>query len=89
MSIYIGALSPMTYDALDALGAERNWSPLFKWIEPETCAWLVERLKHVPDSPDVFPNGKWATIQRLEEMLTEHALECEKAETAPGAKEGT
>lgn len=40
---------------------------------PETMAWLVLLLKQIPDTEEVFPHGKWATIQNIESQLEECA----------------
>lgn len=44
---------------------------LHQWIEPHWLAWLVVLLKEMPDDPNVFVHGKWATIQRIETKLLE------------------
>lgn len=43
--------------------------------EPESINWheLWFILRAVPDDEEFFPSGKWATIQRLEELLDEMA----------------
>ena len=37
----------------------------------ENWAWIYFQLKEMPDMPDYFPRGKWATIQHIEGLLTE------------------
>lgn len=72
MSIYLGDLSPDAYRALETL-CDHDWAPIYKYMEPEWVAWLTFRLKYVPDSEEVFPKGKWATIQRLQQMVDDYA----------------
>ena len=38
---------------------------------PERMAWIVLRLKRLPE--EIFPYGKWATIQEIERQLDECA----------------
>jgi hypothetical protein len=46
----------------------------FNRIElPERMAWVVLVLKVLPDRPEWFPRGKWATIQSIEGQLAEWA----------------
>ena len=73
MSINMRSLSPTTYVALEKLCAEREWTPVYGYMEPEQVAWLTFKLAEVPDSDDTFPHGKWATIQRLQGMVSEAA----------------
>jgi hypothetical protein len=63
----------LSFDALVDLSERMDWAPLYAWVEPDTLAWLVCKLKHVPDTPDVFPHGKWALIQHLTVLLDEEA----------------
>ncbi len=39
----------------------------------EQMAWAFFLLRTVPDKPEYFPKGKWASIQVLEEQLHKHA----------------
>lgn len=39
----------------------------------EVSAWLYFLLREAEDREEWFPLGKWATIQRLEGLLTEAA----------------
>ena len=39
--------------------------------DPSTWAGLFFILTQVPDQPEYFPRGKWATIQHLEKLLWE------------------
>ena len=82
MSIHMRILSPDAYRALEGLISDRQWSDLYDWMEPEIVAWLVWRLKFVEDSEVYFPRGKWATIQRIEQLLDDYAKEECKDATA-------
>ena len=75
MSIYMKSLSPETYYALEKLRSEFGWVDIYEYMEPELIAYLACRLKFVPDNADYFPKGKWATIQRLQDLVDEHAKE--------------
>jgi len=39
----------------------------------EVSAWLFFRLREAEDRAEWFPSGKWATLQRLEQLLSEAA----------------
>ena len=43
------------------------------WESKERMAWVVLILKKLPDTEDVFPMGKWATIQNIEKELDDLA----------------
>ena len=85
MSIHMRSLSPDTYAALENLCSDRKWADINKWMEPETVAWLVWRLRFVEDSEQHFPRGKWATIQRIEIMLNDLASQESKRNTPADA----
>jgi len=40
---------------------------------PARMAWIVLLLKATKDKPGWFPQGKWATIQDIEQQLSEAA----------------
>ena len=44
------------------------------WMEPADAAWLMALLKLCPDSKELFPHGKWASIQFLEQLVEDDAL---------------
>jgi hypothetical protein len=78
MSINLGSFLPSTREA---------WSPIRleffnndgSWMEPEDAAWLLVLLKMSPDTEQLFPHGKWASIQYLEGLVEAEAcmaLEC-------------
>ena len=72
-SINLRQLSPDTYAALERLSADMDWPDWQGYMEPEWVAWLTYRLEFVEDNEKTFPLGKWATIQRLQELVREQA----------------
>jgi hypothetical protein len=50
-----------------------EWLAARSWVESQWFAWLVALLKAEPDTHDLFPKGKWATIQEMEGVLQESA----------------
>ena len=64
-------LLPRTRDGLNIL----NMYDVQIVNSPEWMAWFVHLLKHVPDSSEVFPHGKWATIQSIEEQINQCAAD--------------
>lgn len=64
---------PKTAEAIShALGQDFN-----KVETPERMAWVLYLLRRLPD--DLFPHGKWATIQGIETQL----IECADTQIAP------
>ena len=55
-------------------------------IAGETAAWLWFKLRQEPDSEELFPHGKWATLQRFEELLDNAALAVKDSEEATTGK---
>lgn len=68
-----GCVTAATFTALQRISKEHSWPDFYEWAEPETLAWFSFRLQHVADKEENFPLGKWATIQRLQAVLSEHA----------------
>lgn len=58
-------ISSATKDGLNSL----DMYDVQRVNSPEWMAWFVQLLKHVPDSEKVFPHGKWATIQSIEQQI--------------------
>jgi len=54
-------------DALAADGRDVGQS----WVDFDTCCGIVERLKHANDTEELFPRGKWATIQHLQQLISD------------------
>lgn len=72
--IDLNQLLPPTKYALEQYGFRCGYDEwLRSFMEPQWFAWLVELLKVEPDSEDLFPSGKWATIQRLQQMVEDAA----------------
>lgn len=66
--IHLGGL--LSWPVFEDWGFERGYSEwLHTWSEPQWIAWLLWILKAEPDDSTVFLHGKWATIQRIEELL--------------------
>ena len=42
---------------------------------PEQWAWIYFQLRGAEDRTEWFPKGKWATIQRIGQLLDECVLE--------------
>lgn len=68
-SIHIGALSRPAFLSLRELSEQREWPALYEWMEPGDVLVLIERLKRTEDTENNFPSGKWATIQRLQDIF--------------------
>lgn len=73
MGIHMKSLSPETYSAMEQLCEKRFWAPIYEYMEPEHVAWLAVKLAHVSDDPATFPKGKWATIQRIQDLVDDAA----------------
>jgi hypothetical protein len=70
-TIHIGELSKEAYRAIEEYAAEQDLPDTLvrKWIEPASLLLLIEILKRTEDSVKVFPKGKSATIQHLQDMF--------------------
>lgn len=66
--IYLDVL-PSTYRALEDLVSRHDWRSISKYMEPGEMLVLIERLKKATDTEQIFPHGKWATIQRLQDLF--------------------
>ncbi len=80
MSINMRVLLPTAYLALKQLCEDRDWIDIHGYMEEEQAAWLTFLLQHVPDNEVAFPAGKWATIQRIQELCDEAAREEQNAD---------
>jgi hypothetical protein len=69
--LHFGALSREARKGIEVLYARREWEDIEDrtWLTREACALMFFHLRAAPDDPDVFPKGKWATIQALESLL--------------------
>ena len=68
-------LKPSTFHALETLCADRDWPDFHNYMPEEQLALLCFRLKYVEDTDEHFPCGKWATIQRLQQLVEDWAAE--------------
>ena len=69
--IHIGSM--LSFRAFERWAEEKQYEWFRSWIQPEWAAWLRFLLAEEPDSPELFPHGKWAAIQRLDQLLAEAA----------------
>lgn len=71
--VFIGDISYQTRKAWAALAFAMNWEDLDEgdktWLTLDHAASLFFRLRHQLDTADVFPKGKWASIQLLETLI--------------------
>jgi hypothetical protein len=72
-AVAIHQLSAETQHAISEALEESGWDVGKSWIDLPTCAAIFFLLKYSPDDPELFPKGKWATLQRLE-VLIENAI---------------
>ena len=70
-AIHVASLSRESFLALRELSERREWPELFAWMLAGDTLVLIERLKRATDTNDDFPKGKWATIQRLQQIFEE------------------
>lgn len=72
-SIYLGDLQPDTLVAIHAYYEALGMSEVCPGVywDPERVCELYFRLKYSHDSPLLFPHGKWATLQAIEERIVE------------------
>ena len=52
---------------------KRAWGIDSSFMLGENAAWLFFRLRETPDCSELFPKGKWASIQMLEGLVSEQA----------------
>ena len=65
--IHVGGL--LSWSAIRNFGSIRGYEWIQAWMEPQWVAWLTEILKQSDDDPLLFPHGKWATIQHLQDKV--------------------
>ncbi len=73
-----GGLSKIARDGIGQWYGQRDWEDIGdrSWLTIETACLMVFRLKAAEDDPLLFPHGKWATIQALEQDV----LNCVKTD---------
>lgn len=70
-SIYLGNLKPDTLAAIRRHYAALDMEniALATWWQAERVCELYFLLKYAPDDAELFPHGKWATLQAIEELI--------------------
>lgn len=63
----------VTHATAEALDSMVVFGDVTRLIEPEKAAWVTSVLRELPDTDTLFPRGKWATIQHIEQQVTEQA----------------
>ena len=79
--VYMGELSYETRLALQQYSSKHDyeeWLGDKSWLSLEKFAYLVALLSVETDEPWLFPKGKWATIQRMQDLMHIGALETVK-----------
>jgi hypothetical protein len=69
-----GAVLLDTMRALDRYAEQHGYEEWLKgWMEPQWAAWLTFLLAAEEDTPELFPHGKWATIQHIQSLIADEA----------------
>ena len=66
---YLHISGMLSYPAWKRYASRRGYEWFQPFMEPQWVAWWIEVLKQSDDSPDLFPHGKWASIQYLQGKL--------------------
>ena len=77
-SVNINGLSDLSRTAITNALFDDGWDVGKSWIDFDTCCGIWFRLKFAEDSPELFPKGKWATLQHLEQLISEAVRISEK-----------
>ncbi len=80
-AVWINGLSDAARTAISNALDEDGWDLPRSWVDFDTCCGIYFRLRYAKDDPVLFPKGKWATLQRLEELI-------EQATKLPSEREG-
>ena len=88
-AVYLGALTRETRRAIDNYLVSKDRLELADrpWVQFESVCAMWFELKHEPDTEELFPKGKWATLQRLESLI-EEAMKADRATPPARSKEG-
>ena len=70
-AVNINALSSETRKAITNALFESGFDVGESWIDFDICCGIWFRLRYAEDSPELFPKGKWATLQRFEQLIDE------------------
>ena len=84
-AFHFGGLSWEAQAGIRTLWAAYDLGELYPYIPLERAAWMFFVLRAAEDDPAYFPKGKWATIQRIEQMLNEEAAGAIYGELPPAA----
>lgn len=78
-------LSPLAAEGLSRIGI----GDFDRFTDPTRMGCVVFVLPHIPDAPDFFPKGKWATIQEIQRQLNQYGLAiAQRAAPSPVQAEG-
>jgi hypothetical protein len=70
-AVAINELSAETRHAITDALFESGFDVGTSWIDFDTCCGIYFRLKYSEDSPELFPKGKWATVQFMEHLIVQ------------------
>ena len=70
-SVAIHKLSPDTQHAITEALFDSGFDVGKSWIDFDLFCGIVQRLKVTPDCVELFPKGKWATIQHMEQLIAD------------------
>ncbi len=69
-AVHFGALKREMRRAIEQYYFARQWEDVeHSWITLESAAVMFFRLRAADDTPELFPHGKWATVQALEDQI--------------------
>jgi hypothetical protein len=68
-AVNINELSTEARTAITDALFDDGWDVGKSWIDFDMCCGIWFRLKYAKDDPDLFPKGKWATLQRFEQLI--------------------
>lgn len=72
--VYLKSFSKEAYRGLEILCMDKDWDGMFgPWVSLEIAAGFLFRFREVEDKGEYFPKGKSATLQALEQLITEAA----------------
>lgn len=72
--VHLGSL--LSFRALERYGETHGYDEWLKsWTMCKEAAWLVYLLRQEADTMELFPHGKWATIQAIQNLLDAAAKE--------------
>jgi hypothetical protein len=75
MSDFINMREMHSYPDWERFARRRNFEWFQPQMEPQWVCWWTEILKQSEDLPELFPHGKWASIQQLQGKVAVAAAE--------------